>query len=211
MTRRSRLVLVAGILAGCLLAPAVALAVFTTQSQNSATAGADSITNWVAAYSKGTDPYNLTGYLTRQGCGTQAAASGQGLGLSVNLGGVGRTRRREYDMAFALVTPKEFPEGQSIVTVSASASPDPATGLQPLQAEEMNILHGDGGVADYNLVPGNVIGQMNLVVDTGHGFASNHQYVPVVHVTVTFSGENSGFLRYDIPVKVYTGSGCGPD
>jgi len=211
MTRRSRMALLAAVLAGCLLAPAVAWAVFTSQSQNSVTASADTVTNWVEAYSQGTDPLNLTGYLTRQGCGTQAAASGQGRALSVNLGGVGRVSQKEYDMAFALVTPKAFPEGQSIITVTATASPDPTTGLQPLQAEDMNVLHSAGGVSSYNLVPGNVVGQMNLVVDTSHGFATNHQYVPIVHVTVTFSGETSGFLTYDIPVKVYTGSGCGPD
>lgn len=211
MTRRRRMALLATVLAGCLLAPAVALGVFTSQSQNSASAGADTVSNWVEAYSQGTDPLNLTGYLTREGCGTQPAASGQGRALSVNLGGVGRISQREYDMAFALVTPKAFPEGQSIITVSASASPDPGTGLEPLQAEEMNVLHTTGGVSSYNLVPGNVVGQMNLVVDTSHGFAANHQYVPVVHVTVTFSGETSGFLTYDIPVKVYTGSGCGPN
>jgi hypothetical protein len=211
MTRGVRMAVLAAVLAVCLLAPAMALGVFTSQSQNTASAGADTVTNWVEAYSQGTDPSNLTGYLTRQGCGTQPAASGQGRALSVNLGGVGRISQREYDMAFVLVTPKTFPEGQSIITVTASASPDPATGLQPLQAEEMNVLHGAGGVASYNFVPGDAIGQMNLVVDTSHGFASNHQYVPVVHVTVTFSGETSGFLRYDIPVKVYTGSGCGPD
>jgi hypothetical protein len=211
MTRRVRVALVVAGLAGCLLAPAVAWAVFTSQSQNTASAGADTVTNWVSAYSQRTDPFNLTGYLTRQGCGTQPAATGQGRALSVNLGGVGRITQREYDMAFALVTPKTFPEGESIITVTATASPDPATGLQPLKAEEMNALHVTGGVASYNFVPGNVIGQMNLVVDTSHGFAANHQYVPVVQVTVTFSGETSGFLSYDIPVKVYTGSGCGPN
>lgn len=211
MRRRTRLALLAAVLTGCLLAPAVALGLFTSQTQNTASAGADSVTNWVSAYSQGNDPFSLTGYLTRQGCGTQPAATGQGLALSVNLGGVGRISQREYDMAFALVTPKTFAEGQSIITVTASASPDPSTGLQPLQAEEMNLLHNSGGVASYDFVPGNVIGQMNLVVDTSHGFASNHQYVPVVHVTVTFSGESSGFLTYDIPVKVYTGSGCGPN
>lgn len=205
------MVLLAAVLAGALAAPAVAWAVFTSQSQNTVTASADSVTNWVGAYSQGTDPLSLTGYLTRQGCGTQPAASGQGLALSVNLGGVGRVSQKEYDMAFALVTPKTFPESQSIITVTASASPDPSTGLQPLQAEEMNILHGAGGVSSYDFVPGNVVGQMNLVVDTSHGFAANHQYVPVVHVTVTFSGETSGFLTYEIPVKVYTGSGCGPN
>jgi hypothetical protein len=211
MTRRSRLALLAAVLCGCLLAPAVAWAVFATQSQSSASAGADTVTNWVGAYSQGTDPFNLTGYLARQGCSGQPAASGQGLALSVNLGGVGKTSQREYDMAFTLITPRSFPEAQSIITVTASASPDPATGLQPLQAEEMNLLHNDGGVSSYSFVPGNVIGQMNLVVDTSHGFPANRQYVPVLHVTVTFSGENSGFLRYDIPVKVYTGSGCGPN
>jgi hypothetical protein len=211
MTRRVRMALLAGVLGGCLLAPAVAWAVFTSQSQNSVSAGADTVTNWVEAYSEGTDPFKLTGYLTRQGCGTQPAASDQGRALSVNLGGIGIVSHREYDMAFVLVTPKTFPEGQSIITVTASASPDPTTGLQPLQGEQMTVLHRAGGVSSYDFVPGNVIGQMNLVVDTRRGFASDHQYVPVVHVTVTFPGETSGFLRYDIPVKVYTGSGCGPD
>lgn len=211
MRRRRRITVVAAIVAACLLGPAAAWAVFTNQSQNTASASADSVTNWLSAYAQGTDPFNLTGYLTRQGCGTQPAASGQGLALSVNLGGVGRTGQHEYDMAFALSTPKTFPEGQSIITVSASASPDPATGLQPLQAEEMNSLHSSGGYTSYDFVPDNAIGQMNLVVDTSHGFASSHQYVPVVHVTVTFTGETSGFLRYDIPVKIYTGAGCGPN
>lgn len=211
MTRRARLALLVAALCGCLLAPAVAWAVFATQSQNSASAGADTVTNWVGAYSQGTDPFNLTGYLARQGCSGQAAASGQGQGLSVNLGGVGKTSQREYDMAFALITPKAFPEAQSIITMSASATPDPATGRQPLQDEEMNLLHNDSGLSSYNFAPGNVIGQMNLVIETDHGFAANRQYVPVLHVTVTFTGETSGFLRYDIPVKVYTGSGCGPN
>ena len=211
MTRRARLALLAAVLGACLLAPALAWAVFTSQSQNTASAGADTVVDWVGAYSQGTDPFNLTGYLARQGCGSQPAATGQGRALSVNLGGVGRSGPREYDMVFALSTPKTFPEGQSITTVTASASPDPATGFQPLQAEAMNALHTGGGYTSYNLVPDNAIGQINLVVDTSHGFAANHQYVPVVHVTVTFTGENSGFLRYDIPVKVYTGSGCGPN
>ena len=211
MSRRGRLAVVGAVLCGCLLTPAIALGVFGAQSQNQATASADTVTNWIGAYSQGTDGNNLTGYLTRQGCGTQPAATGQGRALSVNLGGVGRSHQREYDMAFSLITPRTFPEAQSSITVTATASPDPATGLQPLQAEEMNILHGSGGAASYSFVPGNVIGQMNLVVDTSHGFTANHQYVPVVHVTVTFTGETSGFLRYDIPVKVYTGAGCGPD
>jgi hypothetical protein len=211
MTRRRRITLGMAVFAACLLGPAAAWAVFTNQSQNTVTAGADSITNWLSAYSQGTDPYNLTGYLTRQGCGTQPAASGQGLALNVNLGGVGRTNQHEYDMAFVLSTPKTFPESQSVITVSATTSPDPATGLQPIQAVEMNSLHTGGGYTSYNFVPDNAVGQMNLVTDTSHGFALNHQYVPVVHVTVAFTGESSGFLRYDIPVKVYTGSGCGPN
>ena len=52
--------------------------------------------------------------------------------------------------------------------------------------------------------------QLNLRVTTT-GLTLNTLYVPTVKITVTFTGFTTAYYVYSIPVKVYYGSGPGPN
>lgn len=204
MTRRR------AIIAAVLIFAAVALgavrysgAAFTDSSTSTASGSTDDINRYLHIYSQSTDPDHSTGYCTRRGTSpAQPAATGADHTLAVNLGGVGRPASFTADYLFSLkIAPAPLPRGLTQVTLSVTAGPDPATGLQPLTMTGVNTVTGAGGAKYW----------FSVDVNVTNSFAPNTLYTPHLYVTVTYTGYTTTYYQYDIPVKVYTGSGAGPN
>jgi hypothetical protein len=194
-------------------------AAFTDSSISTVNGGGDSLTRYLALYSQSTDPNGNTNYATRRGSVPLVqAATGQdsdvATDLAVNLGGQGRTNGRAIQRMFTLlVEPAPLPRGLTSITVAATLVPD-AGGLQPLTAPLIANLNHTGGAATRNNVAPNTQLEFNCTVRTRRqdGFATNTQYTAHVLITVTYNGfTGSTYYQYDVPVKVYTGAGAGPN
>jgi hypothetical protein len=197
-------------------------AAFTDSSVSTVNGSGDSLTRYLGLYSQSTDPNGNTGYATRRGSAPLVmAATGQdsdvATNLAVNLGGHGRTNGRNVQRVVTLlVEPAPLPRGLGSINIAVTLVPDSTQpgGLQPLtNAVIANMNHGGGAATRTNVAPNTQL-EFNCTVVTRrqNGFATNTQYIPHVLITVTYTGfTGSTYYQYDVPVKVYTGTGGGPN
>lgn len=196
------------------LASAVAVqrssgAVFSRTSDSSVQTTADHIHSWLYAYSQPTDPDGLTGYAVwRNSSPSVPAATGINESIAVHLGGY--TARTTVNRVITIKTPPTFPDSTvTSVTVTASLVADSTTGKQPISAVGFAASGSTGRTNPVTLGRG-VKDQMNLVISVT-GLTNNTLYVPTVKITVTFTGFTTAYYVYSIPVKVYYGTGPGPN
>jgi hypothetical protein len=172
-------------------------------------ATADHIHSWLHAYSQSTDPDGLTGYAVRRNSSPSvSAATGSDESVAVHLGGY--TGTTTVNRVITIKTPATFPDTTvTSVTVTASLLADSTTGKQPISAIGFAASGSTGRTNPVTLGRG-VKDQLNLRVSVT-GLTSNTLYVPTVKITVTFTGFTTAYYVYSIPVKVYYGSGAGPN
>ena len=129
---------------------------------------------------------------------TDVAVAGRDETLKVAVGGAdlaGDTGEREASCAFLLRARDELPEGVERITVTAGA-----TGPEgPLRRAAITGLDGSGASDAATLGPGETL-PVRLTVARGAAATGSLSFV------VSFTGETSGFLRYDIPVTVCDGA-----
>jgi hypothetical protein len=178
-------------------------AAFTDSSTSTVSASADDINRYLHIYSQSTDPDHSTGYFTRRGTSpAPPAATGVDHTLAVNMGGVGRPASFTADYLFSLkIAPAPLPRSLTQITLSVTAAPDPANGMQPLVMTGVNTVTGSAGAKYW----------FSVDVNVTNAFAPNTLYTPHLYVTVTYTGFTTTYYQYDIPVKVYTGTGAGPN
>jgi hypothetical protein len=207
LSARRWLIALASVAALIALAPALATpsgASFTDSSTSNVSGSADNINRYLHVYSQSTDPDGYTGYFHRRGSGTTPAATGVDDTLAVNIGGTGNMPQTfTCNYLFGLkVAPAPLPRGLTQVTLTVTAGPDQATGKQPLVMTGSNTVTGPANAKYYFSVDVNV--------SAAGGFVANRQYIPHLYVTVTYTGFTTlSYYQYDIPVKVYTGTGAG--
>jgi hypothetical protein len=196
------------------LAAAVAVqrssgAVFSRTSDSSVQTTTDHVHSWLHVYSQSTDPDGLTGYAVRRNSSPSVpAATGTDESVAVHLGGY--TGTTTVNRVITIKTPTAFPDGTiTSVTVTASLMADGSTGKQPISAIGFAASGSAGRTNPVTLGRG-VKDQMNLIVSVA-GLTYNTLYVPTVKITVTFTGFTTAYYVYSIPVKVYYGTGPGPN
>jgi hypothetical protein len=184
-------------------------AVFTRSSDSTVQSTADHVHSWLYAYSQSSDPDGLTGYAVRRNSAPAVpAATGIHESIAVHLGGF--TRTTTVNRVITIKTPTAFPDTTvSSVTVTASLVADPTTGRQPINSVGFAPSGSTGRTNPVTLNRG-VKDQMNLRIRIT-GLTLNTLYVPTVKITVTFTGFTTAYYVYSIPVKVYYGTGPGPD
>jgi hypothetical protein len=107
-------------------------------------------------------------------------------------------------------TPTTFPVGAiTQVTVTATLLADPATGFQPIDSVGFAIAGNSARTTPVTLGK-NVKYQLNLHLQMT-GSQNGTQYAPKVLITVTYSGFTTTYYQYKVPVKIYAGSGAGPN
>jgi hypothetical protein len=177
---------------------------FTASSTSTVSGSADNINRYLHIYSRSTDPDGYTGYYNRRGTApAQPAATGVDDTLAVNIGGTGRPANFTAAYLFGLkIAPGPLPRGLTQVTLTVTAGPDLATGMQPLVMTGSNTVTGAANAKYY----------FSVDVNVTNAFAQNTLYTPHLYVTVTYTGFTTlTYYQYDIPVKVYTGAGAGPN
>lgn len=184
-------------------------ALFSSSSTSRVEATADRVQEWLHLYAQPTDPDGLTGYFARSGSSPQEpAASGCDESLTVHLGGL--TGTTTCDRVLTLLTEGVFPDSAvTQVTVTSSLLPDAATGKQPISGAGFAAI-GSTQRRKSVTIGADVKRQLNLRVRT-RGLTLNTLYQPRVRVTVTFAGFETAYYEYEIPVKIWYGSGAGPD
>ena len=184
---------------------------FTAQSTNAGNAlSADTTSNYLGIYSQVGNPGGLTGYAVRKGMSPSTpAASGTNDDLAVNLGGYNDVNATNANRVLTLTTPAALPSGVTSVTVALSVVADPTTGIQPISDYNIATTSNSSPAKTVTLGAGTTR-QVNLAIKT-KGLTGNLQYVPQLVVQVTFNGYSGGFLSYVVPVKVYDGTGAGPN
>jgi hypothetical protein len=185
-------------------------AVFSRTSDSTVQVIGDHVHSWLYAYSQGSDPDGLTGYAVRRNS-TPAVPAATGIheSIAVHLGGY-TAARTTVNRVITIKTPAAFPDTTvTSVTVTASLVADPTTGRQPISSIGFAASGSAGRTNPVTLNRG-VKDQLNLRVTTT-GLTLNTLYVPTVKITVTFTGFTTAYYVYSIPVKVYYGTGPGPD
>lgn len=184
---------------------------FTTQTVNAGSVlSADKTGAYVHAYSQSTNPGGLTGYAIRSGSSPSVpAATGADDPLAVNLGGYNNLFNTTANRVLTLTAPSTLPSGVSSVTVALSVAADPSTGIQPI-ADYTIATTSNLSLGKSVSFSAGVTRQVNLTVSTWN-LSGNLQYVPRLVVKATYTGYSGNFLSYAIPVKIYDGSGPGPN
>jgi len=210
----SRRLVVAGVCALLALAAAAVAATilasaasYTTGSATDVTASADTASNWLHAFSQGTDPDGLSGYALRrvQVPPASLCASGSDAALVVDMGGFpDKNSTFPFNRVFTIRTPAVFPDpAVTAVTATVTLLADPATGAQPLKSAKMSVVGATGGSATVTL-RADQKRQLNVQVRARKQFDVGRTYFPVVRVSLSFSGASlpSGYYRYEFPVAV---------
>jgi hypothetical protein len=180
-------------------------------SKSSVAGGADTVTRYLHVYSQSTDPDGLTGYYSRQGATpAQPAATGSDFTLSANLGGVGLPDNLTATSVFTVAVVSPLPRSLANVTVAATLVADAGTGLQPLRKVSITDIDGTSGSASRVLTAGQKV-QFTVGIHANGSYPADTQLIPHVLITVTYSGFSTTYYQYDVPVKVYTGTGAGPN
>jgi len=184
---------------------------FTRASDSTISVTTAAASGWLHLYSQSTDPDGTTGYYSRKGSSPATpAATGVDTTMAVNLGGQGTTGTQTINRVLTIKTPAAFPDGTvTQVTVTASLLADPATGFQPINQAGFDTVGGSARTTPVTLAT-TTKRQLNLYLRMT-GSQSGTQYVPSVVITVTYSGFTTTYYQYTVPVKIYAGSGAGPN
>lgn len=208
---RSRVLLAAlAVLGLALAATSFTGARYTSRTTNAGNAlTADKPSSYLRIYSQSTNPGGLTGYAVRAGkTPSTPAATGTDETLEANLGGFNNVSGSTVNRVFTLTT-GTLPAGVSSITVELSTVADPTTGSQPISDYTFATTSGTSVGKTVTVGPNNT-GQINLTIRTNN-LSGNRQYVPKVVIRVTYPGYSGNFLSYVVPIKIYDGSGAGPN
>ena len=199
-----------------LLAIPVSDANFNSRSANTATVTAASATQYFHIYSKATLPPPDDGcwlfqYAPRRGSNPEVlAASGSDRTLSVHMGGW-RGQDALARCVTAIRAPSTFPDGVTQITLHTRIAADTATGRAPITGASFRRANSLTNSATVTLTPGQQV-SLELDIDLNPGYSpANRLYTQVVTVWATWAGNNDDFFAFDIPVKVYDGTGPGPN
>lgn len=170
-------------------------ATLTAHSSNAQTVSGQQISNWMGAYSQSTDPDGLSGYAAGGSGSNLTLAYASSLSLSELALGASRNR------AWTVKAVSAFPEPVTPITVSLTVLDDDPKGSTNLSAK-INAIGSGGGSASRSLAAGQKA-QINLSVPALSGLLSTGKtYTPHVRMTVTFTGNSTGFLVYTVPVSL---------
>ena len=184
-------------------------AVFSHTSDSSVQATADHVHSWLHAYSQSTDPDGLTGYAVRRNSSPSVpAVTGVDESIKVHLSGYSSTT--SVNRVISMKTPATFPDTSvTSVTVTAARVADPTTGRRPIYSVGFAVVGSTSRINSVTMARG-VKQQMDLRVNVSR-LTLNTLYVPSVTITVAFTGFRTAYYVYSIPVKVWYGTGPGPD
>ena len=178
-------------------------------STGGSTVTADRPTNYLHAWTQGSDPTGLTAYATKAGTTPATpAATGSDATTVVDLGKYKNVLATVITRVVVVAVPATLPTGVTSVTVRVALAPDVATGLQPITATAFAAANGTGTCAGstVTLTAGQRC-QLNVTVLTrvSSGFANNSVYVPALYLIANIPGyTGSGFLDYAVPVTIST-------
>jgi hypothetical protein len=207
------LVLAALAAAGLATASAVVVtrASYTTSSESSVAASADTGAAWLHVYSEGSDPQGQTGYARRRGLDGvpgPPAATGQDDGLAVDLGDFpDRNATFTFSRVFSIRTPDDFPDPSvAQITVTVSTLPDPASDDLMLQSPRLTPFgQTSGGGQTVALAPGTMY-QFNVNVRARKKYVLGQTYYPRVRLSLTVDGL-TGYYAYEFPLQVRDAGG----
>jgi hypothetical protein len=206
---------VAAALLAALLVP-VSDAAFTARTSNPVTITAASATSYFHVFGKAALPAPDPGcwffqYAVRRGSSPEVlAGTGSDGTAAAHLGGW-RGQEGLARCVLVIRVPETFPAGVSQITLRGEVGADAATGRRPIGAVSFRRANTLTNGATISLTPGQQA-SLELQIDLRPGYApANRLYTQVVRVWATWSGQNDEFFSYDIPVKVYDGTGSGPD
>jgi hypothetical protein len=210
-----RLLVVAAALIAVLSLPA-SDASYVAGTSNPATVTAASATTYFHVYSKAALPAPDPGcwffqYAPRRGSHPEElAGSGSDRTAAIHLGGW-RGQDAIARCALVIRAPDVFPAGVSQITLRGEVGPDSATGRSPVQDVSFRRANSLINAPTLTLAPGQQA-SLELDVDLSPGYSpANRLYTQNVRVWATWSGNNDDSLGFDIPVKVYDGTGAGPN
>jgi hypothetical protein len=205
-----------------IVALAVALSVpasdakFNARTSNPMSVAAASATSYFHLYSRDTVPQPDPGcwlfqYSVRRGSNPQVlAASGSDRTISVHMGGW-RGQDALARCVVAIRAPDAFPDGVTQITLHGEVGADAATGRRPITDVSFRRTNGLTNSATVTLTPGQQV-SLELDIDLNPGYTpGNRLYTQVVRVWATWAGNTDDYFSFDIPVKVYDGTGAGPD
>ena len=203
--------LVLGVTLGSLCAVRSSTATFSSAGTTAVRVAADRIQEWLHVYSQGSDPDGLTGYATRRGSSPEVpAATGRDETIAVHLGGFTGTGNVTVNRVVTIQAVPSFPvTGITRITAQAYLVADPLSGRQPINACGFAAVGGTQRTNPVNLIARQKY-QMTLRVRM-NGLTSGRLYEPRVQIVVTYSGMTATYYRYELPVKIWYGSGPGPD
>jgi hypothetical protein len=209
-----RLLVVAAALLAALSIPA-SDAAYVARTSNPVSVTAASATSYFHIYSKATLPAPDPGcwffqYAPRRGSNPEVlAGSGSDLDAAVHLGGW-RGQQGLARCVLVIRVPDALPAGASQITLHGSVGADAATGRRPVTGVSFRRANTLTNADTIALTPGQQA-SIELSVDLSPGYSpANRLYTQLVRVWATFSGNGDDYFAYDIPVKVYDGSGAGP-
>lgn len=205
------LLLVLGVTLGSLCAVRSSTAAFSSSGTTGVRVAVDRIQAWLHVYSQGSDPGGLTGYATRRGSSPLVpAATGLDETIAVHLGGFTGTANVTVNRVVTIQAVPSFPvTGLTLISARAYLVADPLSGRQPISGCGFAAVGGTNRKNPVNLTAGQKQ-QMNLRLRL-RGLTSGRLYEPRVQIVVTYSGMTATYYRYELPVKIWYGSGPGPD
>jgi hypothetical protein len=173
----------------------VSQASFTTSSQSTVTARAESISAWIRLWSQSTDPSGLTGYATRrvQSGVAPLCATGADEALTCTMGGIRTNTTYTFNRTFTLEGVIPFPDPSiTTVTIQYTLIADGSTGLQPISGVTFTSVNGSTRKFGVNVT----------LRTTGSGWVTNRTYTPKIRLTMTYTGSPASYFVYEVPVSV---------
>jgi len=203
--------LVLGVTLGGLCAVRSSTATFSSSGTTGVRATTDCTQEWLHVYSQDSDPDGLTGYATRSGSSpTVPAATGLDETIAVHLGGFTDTNNITVNRVVTIQAVPAFPvTGITQITTTAYLVADPASGRQPISGCGFAAVGSTNRKSPVNLTAGQKY-QLNLRLRLKK-LTPDTLYEPSVQIVVTYSGMAETYYRYELPVKIWNGSGPGPD
>jgi hypothetical protein len=200
--KRRLLIGIAALLAVCgaLAGVATSGANFTTASSSTVSVSTGTVQSLLHLYSQSSDPDGLGSYYTQPTSGA-LAATGTDATLAVNLGKQTNSNTSE-NRVFTVKAPATLPTGITTLTLTASVTSDPTTGLQPINSYGFNALGGTGRTTSMTLTAGQKL-QVNVRTNVARPIGT--VYHPTLVITVTYSGFTGTFLKYTVPFTVTSG------
>lgn len=184
---------------------------YTTSSESSVTASADTTSGWLNVFSETTDPQGQIDYARRRdvnGVPGVLAATGLDGSLAVDLGDFpDKNATFAFARVFSIRTPDDFPDpsvGQ--VTVTVTMLPDPTTGDNMLQTPSLTPFGQTKGGAQTVTLPPATKYQFNVSVKARRKFTLGQTYFPRVRLSLTVGGL-AGYYSYEFPLQVRDAGG----